>query len=401
MTAIVSVIISTFNRSWILPTAIGSVLSQAFGDFELIIVDDGSTDETRQVVTSFADPRIRYVFQSNAGLAAGRNTGIRESRTRYITFLDDDDVYLSNKLSSQVSFMETDKNLGWSAGGHLETDLEGHVLTQWRPWLNHPELDTATWLFDCPTCPAAVMVTRDWIERIHGFDNLHDVIDDWDAWLRLSYAGCKMAWLKEIVCEYRLHGTNMIRNTTKLRNRRLTMLDNFYAQDNLPMDLAQSKSRALALTYLQHSCHEYAQGFIPEARADLSRAVQLEPRFLDNGGDYVLEVLCGQAERPLYRDDAAFMQRALDNLPPEVAALPRIRQRGLAKLAMLKFFRAAQQEDWGKMRQVLPRAILNDSKWLLNRGVWSLGTTAFLGPTVVGKARPILQRLLSLAKAGD
>ncbi len=369
----VSVVISTYNRSSLLPQAIQSVLAQDFPDFELIIIDDGSTDETHQVVTTYSDPRIHYFYQSNAGLAAGRNAGIRESHAQYIAFLDDDDVYLPTKLSSQVPFMEAHKDLGWTAGGHLITDLDGNVMERWCPWLHYSSLDTTTWLFDCPTCPAAVIVERDWLDQIGGFDDAHDVIDDWDAWLRLSHAGCKMAWLEEVVCEYRLHDTNIIRGTGKLRNRRLTLLENFYAQANLPIDLVRLRSRALAQTHLQHSCHEFAQGLVSEAQADLSQAVQLEPSFLDNGGDYILEVLCGQAERSLYRDGAAFVHRALDNLPPEVAALPRIKQRGIAKLAMLRFFRAAQQEDWVKVRQVLPKAILNDPKWLLNRGVWSMG----------------------------
>ena len=112
MIPIVSVVISTYNRSKLLPHAIRSVLSQDRQDFEIIVIDDGSTDETSQVVACFSDPRIRYFYQTNSGLAAGRNAGISESRGKYIVFLDDDDVFLPNKLSVQVSFMEAHRDLG-------------------------------------------------------------------------------------------------------------------------------------------------------------------------------------------------------------------------------------------------------------------------------------------------
>lgn len=93
-----SVIIPTYNRAHLIPAAIESVLKQTFSHFELLIVDDGSTDHTKQVVAQYADSRIRYIFQQNAERCAARNNGINNAKGLYICFLDSDDYYLPNRL---------------------------------------------------------------------------------------------------------------------------------------------------------------------------------------------------------------------------------------------------------------------------------------------------------------
>ena len=102
----VSVILPTYNREPLLPRSIHSVLCQTFTDFELLIVDDGSTDNTAEVVAGFVDPRVRYLrLEQNAGVSNARNTGIREARGELIAFQDSDDEWLPGKLARQVEFL--------------------------------------------------------------------------------------------------------------------------------------------------------------------------------------------------------------------------------------------------------------------------------------------------------
>ena len=101
----VSVIIPTYNRQKLLPKAIKSVLNQTFKNFELIIVDDGLTDNTKEIIKEFQkrDPRIKYIWQENFGAPAGpKNTGIKNSKGEYIAFLDDDDEWLPEKLERVI-----------------------------------------------------------------------------------------------------------------------------------------------------------------------------------------------------------------------------------------------------------------------------------------------------------
>jgi len=97
-----SIIIPTYNRAYILKNTIDSVLGQTFSDFELIVVDDGSTDNTADFIATYSDKRLRYIYQNNAERSAARNNGIRNSLGKYICFLDSDDWYESNHL--QVLF---------------------------------------------------------------------------------------------------------------------------------------------------------------------------------------------------------------------------------------------------------------------------------------------------------
>ena len=115
----VSVVITTYNRAALLPRAIRSVLAQTYEDYELIIVDDCSTDDTPEVVQRFADSRIRAVRHSdNRGQSAAVNTGIRLARGEYIAFLDDDDEWVDRKLSRQVRTLDaSDPRVGWCIRG--------------------------------------------------------------------------------------------------------------------------------------------------------------------------------------------------------------------------------------------------------------------------------------------
>ena len=101
----VSVIVPTFNRAWILKEAIDSVLAQNYRDFELIVIDDGSTDHTRDILHPYRD-RLTVIRQANAGVSAARNRGIRAASGRLIAFLDSDDLWLPGKLERQTAFFD-------------------------------------------------------------------------------------------------------------------------------------------------------------------------------------------------------------------------------------------------------------------------------------------------------
>ena len=108
---LVSVIIPTYNRAKLLKRAIESVLNQTFQDFELIVVDDGSTDDTKEIVKSFNNQKIIYIYQENFGGAAlPKNVGIKMAQGKYIAILDSDDEWLPEKLQKQVTLFERSKN---------------------------------------------------------------------------------------------------------------------------------------------------------------------------------------------------------------------------------------------------------------------------------------------------
>jgi len=162
---LVSVVIPTYNRCGYLQQAIESVLSQSCGDFEVIVVDDGSTDETAQVIAKFSDERVRYLYQSNAGRSAARNWGMGAARGMYLAFLDDDDLYLPHKLASQVAFLESHPGVDLVGSGVRLIDEHGAVRGVWRTWQDQPSLTLRDCLYGCPLIPSAVLFRRRVLDR--------------------------------------------------------------------------------------------------------------------------------------------------------------------------------------------------------------------------------------------
>jgi glycosyltransferase involved in cell wall biosynthesis len=180
----VSVIIPTFNRWPLVAAAIESVLAQRYGDFELIVVDDGSTDDTAERLGQFGS-RLVILKQSHQGVSAARNLAARHARGCYLAFLDSDDLWLPNKLAIQVAFMERHPSVRICQTE--ETWLRNGVRV--NPKVKHRKPSGDVFIASLELClvsPSAVMLTRDLFERVGGFDESLPVCEDYDLWLRIA-----------------------------------------------------------------------------------------------------------------------------------------------------------------------------------------------------------------------
>jgi glycosyltransferase involved in cell wall biosynthesis len=181
----VSVIIPTYNRAAFLSEALASVLAQTMGDLEVLVVDDGSTDATREIVMSFDDPRVRYLFQKNLGVSAARNWGVASSRAPLIAFLDSDDVWQPTKLDVQAAYFTAHPEISicqteeiWVRDGKRVNPCDKHAKQ-------------SGWIFrECiPLCivsPSAVMLRREAFYALGGFDESLPACEDYDLWLRAA-----------------------------------------------------------------------------------------------------------------------------------------------------------------------------------------------------------------------
>ena len=181
----VSVIIPTYNRSGFLEEAIESVFSQDFRDFELIVVDDGSTDGTRDMIGRYSE-RLTCLYQERQGVSCARNTGIRASSGEYIAFLDSDDTWLKKKLSFQVEFFTRNPNA-----------LVCHTEEIWirrgirvNPKKKHKKYSGMIYERVLPLCiisPSSVMIKRElFFDNLGFFDESLPVCEDYEMWLRVA-----------------------------------------------------------------------------------------------------------------------------------------------------------------------------------------------------------------------
>ena len=182
----VSVIITTYNRAQYVTKAIESVLAQTYQDWELVIVDDGSSDNTREVVHKYLreDGKVRYVLQSNQGLSAARNKGISETSANLIAFLDDDDWWLPEKLETQVRFMEVHPEFGLSYTllriiREIDGAIDGSTVIPAKMATTFEEI-----LEDSFIPASTVAVRRECLEKISSFKVDAVPQEDLELWLR-------------------------------------------------------------------------------------------------------------------------------------------------------------------------------------------------------------------------
>jgi len=181
----VSVIIPTYNRGWVLQEAIDSVLAQDFKDFELIVVDDGSTDNTGEMLDSY-DQDLIVIRQTNRGVSAARNRGIAEAAGRLIAFLDSDDLWLPRKLSRQVDFFNSNPDA--VINQTEEIWIRNNVRV--NPRNRHHKFSGMIFeksLALCLVSPSAVMMRRSLLDAVGLFDEDLPACEDYDLWLRVSW----------------------------------------------------------------------------------------------------------------------------------------------------------------------------------------------------------------------
>ena len=179
----VSVIIPTYNRAWAIREALDSILAQDYHDFEIVVVDDGSTDNTQQILESYQN--VSIVKQDHSGVSVARNAGIARAAGRFIAFLDSDDSWLPGKLSAQVGFFRSNPDALicqteeiWIKNGVRINPKKRHKKYSGMIFERCLEL--------CIVSPSAVMMRRGLFDEIGRFDETLPVGEDYDLWLRVS-----------------------------------------------------------------------------------------------------------------------------------------------------------------------------------------------------------------------
>jgi len=208
---LVSVVIPCFNHGRFLGDAIASALAQTYTPVEVVVVDDGSTDDTAAVAARF--PSVRYVHQENAGLAAARNTGLRESRGAYLAFLDADDLLLPQALETSLELLERSPECAFVSGWFRYVDADGVLESIDVPPKVPADLYLGFLRGNYVGMHATVMYRRAPLEAAHGFDVSLPACEDYDLYLRLA-AEHPVLRHDEVVADYRQHTANMSRDLT-------------------------------------------------------------------------------------------------------------------------------------------------------------------------------------------
>jgi glycosyltransferase involved in cell wall biosynthesis len=257
-TPLISVIIPTFNRAWALSEAIDSVLSQDYKNYEVIVVDDGSTDDTQSILDQYR-AQITVIRHSNQGVSAARNRGVREANGDLIAFLDSDDLWLPGKLSTQSAFFQSRPDALicqteeiWIRNGRRVNPKHRHKKPS--GWIFEPSLAL------CLVSPSASMIRRKLFEEMGGFDESLPACEDYDLWLRI---GCRFpVYLIDMPLIVKRGGhDDQLSRQPSLDRYRITSLINLIERDPLSSDQRRAVEKVLV-----EKCRIYAGGCLKRGR---------------------------------------------------------------------------------------------------------------------------------------
>jgi glycosyltransferase involved in cell wall biosynthesis len=272
----VSTIIPAYNCDRYIKQAVDSVLAQKDIAHEVIVIDDGSSDRTQEILQEYGD-KILYMRQANQGVATARNNGIELANGEFIAFLDADDYFLPNKLAAQVAIFDTQASIGIVHSGWQRVDAEGNKQMDIRPWKNYPELNLEAWLRWKPVLPSAMMFRREWLQAVNGFDPRFPPAEDVDLILRLALKGCSATWLRRITVCYRQHESSAMFKGLPQARSLSKVLDNFFSQPNLPESAQLLEDHVRYSTMLWLAWYLHSTGHREEMVEYLQQSWQYRP----------------------------------------------------------------------------------------------------------------------------
>ncbi|MCK4533221.1 glycosyltransferase family 2 protein [bacterium] len=256
MKPLISVIITTYNRKIFLNTAIESVLKQNFQNFELLIIDDGSTDNTKETVNSFIHEKIKYIYQKNQGVSSARNRGIKSAQAPFISFLDSDDTWKKNKLEIQYKTMLDNPQYLLS---HTEEIWykNAKILNPRKIHKKHHGNIFHQSLKLCAISPSTVMARKDLFDIIGLFDEKLMVCEDYDLWLRFTARLPILLIPEALTIKQGGHSNQLSQKFTGMDKFRIYAIKKLL---NNPEITLKKDKLEITIKELQHKCIIYGKG---------------------------------------------------------------------------------------------------------------------------------------------
>jgi glycosyltransferase involved in cell wall biosynthesis len=270
---LVSVIIPTYNSASFLPHSVESVLRQTYDHFELLVVDDGSTDNTQEVLAPYRDS-IRYLKKANGGPSSSRNLGITEARGEFIAFQDSDDIWFPQKLALQVEHFRQNPILGvvFTGSQHFNENglLDSNIGNGYAPPTG---MIFDKLLTDHFIAMSSVMVRRSCIDEVGAFDESLIGAEDYNFFLRLARR-FPYGFINEVLVQKRLHESNLSDNLEQMCEDEIKNLDKIAS---LFPDARIPKGRLSGHIYARFGRYYFNQQRFDEARACFRKAFRLSP----------------------------------------------------------------------------------------------------------------------------
>lgn len=383
----ISVVMSVYNGEPYLHEAVESILCQSFTDFEFVVIDDGSTDGTKSILSTFAlhDPRIILVRGAeNVGYTRRLNEGISYARGMYIARQDADDISLPERLARQVTFLEEYPNIGMV--GTLPQFIDSHgaliVDSHYVCVTDNDQIQNRLLDSNC-FHHGSVMMRRQLLELAGPYDVELEPSEDYDLWLRLAEI-TQLANLDQRLYLYREQSNSVSskRRFQQMRNKAIALERAIYRRYG-PRPTSDALD-FLARDFFRAAILGYVSGDSAAAQDCLTQARNYDPSLLNNT-TLVAEWI--RKYMPHHSTSAAsdYIERLFSGFLPKSYELSRMKARLLSELHMGEVFAGLKQNHIQRINDHLWLGIRNDPSWLFNRSVASLVARRFAH--VIGLAR--------------
>ena len=285
----VSIIVPSYNRAEFIEATVGSILAQSFTDFELVFVDDGSTDNTEELMKKYLDkdPRVKYFKQKNSERAVARTYGLSLANADLLCLVDSDDLWYKDKLEKQVAIMDANPNLVFCYASVNRIDMEGNRVAssprQHQGFSGHIFYDLLMRNFIPSVTP---MFRKTAFENVGAQITEFIPYEDWDFWLKFSRQG-EFFHIKEPLGDYRLHPGQSVQNVkaghiekvTTLVLENNTDIENLNLSDDYDLSkFASVKAEAYSLANLRFAYWYLVAGELDKARDRLAKSAQFNSK---------------------------------------------------------------------------------------------------------------------------
>lgn len=274
----VSVLLPTWNRAALVLEAVHSVLAQTFRDLELIVIDDGSGDDTLARLATVRDRRLRVLPCAHRGIAATLNSGLAAARGGCIARLDSDDIWLPELLERQVALLRSRPEVGVVYARAQVIDRQGRPTGELRGGpLRVPDDAVASLLYSDPVAIITALHRREAIERAGPYDEGLALSEDWDMHLRLALHA-RFAFNDRVLARVRWHGGNSTGNEERFHASRLAVLERFFARADLPVPVRALRAQAYSNAWAERGFEYWHRGRRREALTAFRTSLRHAPR---------------------------------------------------------------------------------------------------------------------------
>lgn len=393
-----SIIIPTHNTGLYLVEAVESVLAQTYKDFELIVIDDGSTDNTHSRLAPYLS-ELQYIYQENQERSVARNRGIAASQGEYVAFLDADDFWVPTKLEEQVQFLD-----GHPRSGAVFCMLQAVSSTGERlnrpqfvqPWIDTEDLFPKLLMGNFLGC-SSILIRRSVLDDIGGFDPQLRYIEDWNFNLKVA-SHCPTGCVPRALTSYRQYAGYYPARVAhyNVQDAAVRMLEELL--QNMPQERCSLSLRTQAVSnaWWNGAKLDYALGQIIDAQRRFAQALELDNlfvecpvRFVEDIVDYALNLY--QVHPTPFQIAEQFVRTVFQNLPESALGLASYYRPAIGRLHAGYVFSASAaalpSEERARLWVHALRAVTNDLSWRRNRGLFSIGFKSSVDALLVSPFR--------------